>query len=69
MVHRVAGSEGKERLDLADDLPAGALGIENLMEKTKEGAADVIDPIAAVAALVGLRQKARRLQRLVAYAD
>jgi hypothetical protein len=51
--------EGKERLDLADDLAAGAIGIEDLIEEAKKGASDVIDSITAVGAFVGLGQKAR----------
>jgi len=39
------------------------MGIEHLVEKTKESAADVVDPIAAVAAFFGLREQARRQER------
>jgi hypothetical protein len=46
--------EGKERLNLANDLAAGALGVEHLIEKAKEGAAHTKDPFAAVGSLLGL---------------
>src|SRR5262245_12508545 len=58
-VHIRALVQSKESLDLADDLPAGALGIKHLIEKTKEGAPQIIDPISAVGALVGLREQSR----------
>jgi len=62
-VDRAAQLEGKERLGLADHRATGAMGIEHLIEKTEEGAADVVDPITAVAAFVGLSQEARRQER------
>ena len=55
--HRAMAVQGKERLDLTDHLPTGALGIEHLIKKAKEGAADRIDAIAAVGALVGLGEQ------------
>ncbi len=55
--------EGKERLDLADDLAARAIGIEDLIEKAKEGAPQAIDPIAAVGPFVGLGQQPRGQER------
>ena len=55
-VDRAGIVEGKKRLDLTDDLAAGAIGIEDLIEKTKEGAAQAVDPITAVRAFVGLGQ-------------
>jgi hypothetical protein len=51
--------EGKERLDLADDLAAGAMGVENLIKKPKESATQAIDALTAVGALIGLAQQAR----------
>jgi len=58
-VHRAGVVEGKERLDLADDLAAGAIGIEDLIEKAKEGAPEAIDAVPAVGAFVGLGQQSR----------
>jgi hypothetical protein len=55
--------EAKEGLDLADDLPAGAIRMEDLIEKAKESAADRIDAIPAAGALVGLGEELRREQR------
>ena len=52
--------EAKERLDLADDFTAGAVRIEDLIEKGEEGAAQALDAIAAVGAFLGLGKKARR---------
>ncbi len=46
--------KGEESLDLAHNLAAGALGIEHLIEETKEGAPDAEDAFAAVGALIGL---------------
>jgi len=51
--------QSKERLDLAHDLAAGAIGIEDLIEKAKEGASEAIDPITAVGAFVSLGQQPR----------
>jgi len=51
--------EGKERLDLANNFAARAVGVEDLIEKAKEGAPDAIDPIAAVGTLIGLGKQAR----------
>jgi hypothetical protein len=48
---------------LADHLAAGAVRIENLIEKTIEGAPDAKDPLSAVGAFVGLGQKFRGQQR------
>ena len=62
-VHRAAGVQGKECLDLTDNLPAGALRIEHLIEKAKEGAADRIGALAAVVALVGLGEQTGRQPR------
>ena len=50
--------QGKERLDLADDFPAGGVGFEHLVEEAEEGAAHGVDPLAAIGALVGLREQA-----------
>src|SRR2546426_821134 len=62
-VHPATVVEGKKCLDLADDLAAGAIRIEHLVEKAKEGAAHRIDPITAVGALVGLGQEPWGQQR------
>jgi hypothetical protein len=59
LVHRPLALEAKERLDLADDFTAGAVRIEDLIEKGEEGAAQAIDALAAVGALLGLGKKAR----------
>jgi len=56
-IDRAAVVETKEGLDLPDDLAAGAVGIEDLVEKTPEGAPEGVDAVAAVGALVGLRQQ------------
>jgi hypothetical protein len=53
-VDRALVVEGKECLDLPDDLAAGALGVQDLIEKAKEGASQGIDALAAVWALVSL---------------
>ncbi len=55
--------KGKERLDLADDWAAGAMGIEDLIEEAKEGASDAIDSIAAVGAFLSLGEQACRQER------
>src|SRR5262249_47906554 len=55
--------QSKEGLDLADDLPTRAMRIKDLVEKTKESAAQVIDPISAVGALVSLSKQARAQPR------
>ena len=54
MVHPRAAVQSKERLDLAHDLAAGAIGIEDLIEEAKEGAPEAIDPITAVRAFLSL---------------
>ena len=51
--------QSKERLDLTDDFAAGARGIEDLIEKTKESAAQTKDALAAVGALIGLGEQPR----------
>ncbi len=51
--------QSKERLDLTDDLAAGALGIEDLIEETKESAAHAKNALAAIGALIGLGKQAR----------
>jgi len=58
-VHRPLALEAKERLDLADDFAAGAVGLEDLIEEGKESTAHAIDTIPAVRALVVLGKKAR----------
>jgi len=63
IVHAAIALEGKERLDLVDDLATGAARIEHLIEKAKEGAADGVNPLAAVGAFVGLGQDPWRQQR------
>jgi hypothetical protein len=55
--------EGKEGLDLTDDLATGTVGIKDLIKEAKEGATQAIDAVAAVGALIGLREQARREQR------
>ena len=62
-VHRAAAMEGKESLDLADDFAARAIGVEHLIKKAKEGAADAKDPLPAVGPLCGLGQQLRRQER------
>ncbi len=62
-VDRAATDEGKEGLDLADDLAAGALGIEDLIEKAEESAAEGIDALTAVEAFVGLGEQVRGQER------
>jgi chloramphenicol 3-O-phosphotransferase len=54
--------EGEERLNLANNLAAGAVGFEYLIEEAKEGAPHAIDALAAVGAFVGLGEQARRQQ-------
>jgi hypothetical protein len=56
LVYASATIEGTEGLDLADDLAAGAVRIEDLVQKAKEGAAQVIDAVPAIGAFVGLGQ-------------
>src|SRR5262249_31381176 len=58
-VHKASPMQAKERLDLADDFAAGAVGIEDLVEEGKESTAHTIDAIPAVRALVVLGKKAR----------
>ena len=61
-VYRLAVLQGQERPDLANDLAAGAVGIEDLPEKAPEGAAQRIDALAAVVTLLGLGQQPGRQQ-------
>jgi hypothetical protein len=49
--------ETKQGLGLADDLAAGTSGIEGLIKEAPEGAPEREDALAAVGALVGLREK------------
>ena len=49
--------QSEERLDLAHDFAAGASGIEHLVEKAKEGAAERVNLLAAVRAFLGLGQE------------
>jgi len=53
----------KQGLDLADHLPARAIGIQHLVEKAEERPADAENPVPAVVPLVGLGQKLRGQQR------
>lgn len=53
----------KKRLDLADHLATGTIGIEHLMKKRKEREADVVNAIPAVGTLVRLGEKSRRQKR------
>jgi hypothetical protein len=62
-VHRVARLQDEERLDLADDLAAGALGIEDLKEEAEKGAAEGIDALTAVGAFVRLGEQTRGQER------
>jgi hypothetical protein len=52
--------QGKKGLDLPDDLAAGTIGIEHLVEETKEGAPDAENAFSAVGAFLGLRQQGWR---------
>ena len=63
LVHRALIVEGKEGLDLTDDLATGAVGIKDLIKEAKESATQAIDAVAAVGAVIGLREQARREQR------
>ena len=49
--------EGEERLDLPHDFTARAIGIEDLVEKTKEGTSDRVDVLATVRTFVALGQQ------------
>ena len=60
MVEAPALVQGKKRLDLPDDLAAGAIGIEDLIEEPKEGAPEGEDSLPAVKPLVGLGQQGWR---------
>jgi hypothetical protein len=51
--------QGKKRLDLPDDLTAGAIGVEDLVEEPKESASDAKDSFSAVGSLIGLCQQSR----------
>ncbi len=44
---------------MADDFAAGGVGLEDLIEEAKEGAAHAKDSLAAVGAIVGLAEQAR----------
>src|SRR5436309_1902813 len=59
-IDRLCRVEAKEGLNLPDHFPAGAAGIEDLIEKAPEGAPERVNALAAVGAFVGLRQKSRR---------
>jgi hypothetical protein len=56
-IHTNPLMEAKECLDLTNDFAAGAIGIEHLIEKAKEGAPEAIDAIPTVAAFLGLGQQ------------
>ena len=62
-VNLAAAQEGQEGLDLADDFATGAIGVEHLIEKAEEGAADAKDPLPAIGPCLGLGQKLRRQER------
>jgi hypothetical protein len=62
-VHGAATFQRKEGLDLADNLAAGAVGIEDLIEKAKEGAAQGIDALTAVGTFLGLGEQVRGQER------
>ncbi len=47
----------EQGLDLADDFATGGIGLEHLVEEAKEGAAHVIDAVAAVEPLLGLGEQ------------
>ncbi len=57
------GMQGAQGQDLADDLPAGAIGLEHLKQEAKERAAHGINAFAAVGPLVGLGQESGRQER------
>ena len=61
--HLARAKEPEERLDLAHDLPAGAIGIKDLVKKAKEGTANRIDLFPAVGSVIGLRQEQGRQKR------
>jgi hypothetical protein len=58
LVHAALVMQSKERLDLADDLAARAVGVEHLIEEAEEGAPDGENPLPAVGALIGLGEQA-----------
>ena len=49
-----AAGQAEERLNLAHDLATGRARVEHLPQKSPEGAAQGIDPVAAVEALLSL---------------
>jgi hypothetical protein len=57
-----AALKAKERLDLPDDLAAGASRIEDLIKKPPEGAAHRVDALAAIGILLGGREQPSRDQ-------
>ena len=52
-----SGLQANQRLDLADDLAAGTVWIEDLVEKAKEGAAEGIEALPAVRAFLSLGEQ------------
>jgi len=55
--------QSAEGLHLADNLPAGGFGFEQLPDEALEGEPQVEDPVATVGALV-LRRKQRRREEV-----
>ena len=62
-VHVPSGLQANQRLDLADDLAAGTVWIEDLVEKAKEGAAEGIEALPAVRAFLSLGEQAHGQER------
>ena len=52
--------QNKKGLDLPDYLAARAIGLEHLVEKAKESAANGEDTFSAIGSFVGLGQQSRR---------
>jgi len=55
--------EGQARLDVADHLAAGAVGIKDLIEEGKDGLTQAEDALAAVGVFVGGGEQARGQDR------
>ena len=55
--------QGLESQNLANDLPAGAIRVEDLGQKPEECAPDGINPLPAVGTFIGLGQEPGRQER------
>ena len=60
---RSVAGQGLDGQNLANDLPAGAIRVEDLRQEPEERAPDGIDPFPAVGTFIGLGQEPGRHER------